>query len=209
MRENICAGNDANYQYLLYLMADAVQNRGRPRGVATCLRGGKGTGKGFFIRTFGRLFGQHYLQVTNADHLTGKFNQHLETISILFADECFFAGDKKHEQILKVLITEAEIIIEPKGINAYQTPNYLHLSMASNSTWIVPASSDERRYFVLDVGTGSQQNNEYFAAIQKQMDTGGSEALLELLLNMDLKDFDIRKVPQTKGPEASCCRSVS
>jgi len=200
MRENICSGNEANYQYLMHLMADAVQNRGRPGGVATCLRGGKGTGKGFFIRTFGRLFGQHFLAVTNAEHLTGKFNQHLETVSILFADECFFAGDKKHEQILKVLITEPEIIIEPKGINAYQAPNYLHIFMASNGDWVVPASSDERRYFVLDVGTGSQQNGAYFAAIADQMNNkGGNEALLHLLLNLDLTAFDIRKVPNTEG----------
>lgn len=197
MKDNICSGNEANYQYLLRLMADAVQNRGRPSGVATCLRGGKGTGKGFFIRTFGRLFGQHFLAVTNAEHLTGKFNQHLETVSILFADECFFAGDRKHEQILKVLVTEPTIIVEPKGINAYEAPNYLHIFMASNSDWIVPASGDERRYFVLDVGTGSQQAGAYFAAIADQMKAGGYEALLDLLLGLDLSGFDVRKVPKT------------
>ena len=69
----------------------------------------------------------------------------------LFADEAFFAGDKQHDGVLKGLITEPTLPIEGKFQNVVEVLNVLHVMIASNSDWIVPASQDERRYCVLDV----------------------------------------------------------
>ena len=53
----------------------------------------------------------------NAKHLVGHFNAHLQHCSVLFADEAFFAGDRSHESVLKGLITEETLLIEPKGVD--------------------------------------------------------------------------------------------
>jgi hypothetical protein len=47
--------------------------------------------------------------------------------------------------------------------------------MASNNEWVVPASSDERRYFVLDVADERAQDHEYFQAILDEAKAGGHE----------------------------------
>jgi hypothetical protein len=197
LRDNICCGVDLHYEYLLNWMARCVQRPDTPGEVAVILRGRMGTGKGMFVKGFGSIWGRHFLQITDSKHLVGSFNAHLRDCVVLFADEAFYAGDKKHEAILKGLVTEETIMIEGKGVDAEASPNYVHLIMASNSDWVVPAGADERRYFVLDVADNRMQDKAYFKAIRDQMDNGGREALLHMLLSRDLSDFEVRNFPKT------------
>jgi hypothetical protein len=69
--------------------------------------------------------------------------------------------------------------------------------MASNEGWVVPAGADARRYLALDVGAGHKRDFGYFKAISDQMNNGGREALLHLLLHRDLSGFNVRDVPET------------
>jgi hypothetical protein len=71
--------------------------------------------------------------------------------------------------------------------------------MASNDSWVVPAGQDERRFFVLDVGSGRAQDTAYFKAITEQMQNGGYAALLHLLMSRDISSFEVRTVPQTRA----------
>jgi hypothetical protein len=197
VEQNICAGVAEHFQYLLNWMAHCVQHPGRQAGSAIVLKGKEGVGKGAFVTTFGRCFGAHFRHVTHGRHLTGNFNSHLQQCTLLFADEAFFAGDRTHESVLKSLITEDTIQIEPKGFDLYSVRNCIHLLMASNNEWVVPAGADARRFFVLDVADTQMQNTEYFAAIDRQMRNGGQEALLWDLRHRDISKFEPRKVPQT------------
>ena len=106
LRDNICCKVDAHYQYLLNWMAHAAQNPGRQGEVALVMQGKEGTGKGVTAKEFGRLFGAHFRHISQAGHLTGHFNAHLQQCSVLFADEAFFAGNRSHEGILKALIAK-------------------------------------------------------------------------------------------------------
>ncbi|QYW02155.1 DNA primase [Stenotrophomonas phage Sonora] len=197
LRDNLCSGNLQHFNYLVGWMARAVQHPDSPGEVAVVLRGKRGTGKSFFSKTFGSLFGRHYLQVSDSKHLVGAFNAHLRDTIILFGDEAFFAGDKKHESVLKTLITEEQIIIEGKGVDAEASPNYVHLILASNDEWVVPAGLDERRFFAIDVGEGHKQDHSYFKRIKEDLDNGGRSNLLHYLLTYDLNDYEVRLAPQT------------
>jgi hypothetical protein len=197
LRDNLCAGNEAHYNYLIGWMARAVQCPDGPGEVALVLRGPRGTGKSFFAKEFGGLFGRHFLQVSDSKHLVGSFNAHLRDTVVLFGDEAFFAGDKKHESVLKTLVTEEHIVIEGKGVDAEAAPNYTHLILASNDDWVIPAGLDERRFFVLDVGAARKQDHGYFRAIRAALEGGGRENLLHYLLTYSLADFEVRVVPNT------------
>jgi hypothetical protein len=117
----------------------------------------------------------------------------------LFADEAFFAGDKKHESILKALITEPTLTVEAKGIDAEPAPNFLHIGVASNEDWVIPASGDERRYFVLQAADVRAQDTAYFAELKRQLDAGGLENLLHYLMRRDLVNFEVRHVPRSSA----------
>jgi len=198
-KRNICKNNATYYEYMIKWMARAVQQPGLQGEVAVILRGKKGTGKSFFIKNFGNLFGRHYLYITNANHLVGQFNGHLRDTVLLYADEAFYAGDKKHEAVLKGLVTEDTLMVELKGIDARQARSCVHIMMASNEAWVVPAGEDERRYFVLDVGEENKQDMSFFGKMQKQMDKTGRQHLLYYLMHLDLSDFEVRRAPVTEA----------
>ena len=71
--------------------------------------------------------------------------------------------------------------------------------MASNSRWVVPASLEARRFFVLDVSNEKARDYAYFQAIHDELESGGYEAMLRDLLKINLANFNVADVPQTEG----------
>jgi hypothetical protein len=198
LKNVICNGNDEYYDYILDWMSDAIQNPTKKPGVAIVLRGGSGTGKGTFATIFGSLFGNHFLPLTEAKHITGTFNSHLMNCILLFADEAMFGGDEKAEAALKTLITESTKEIEFKYQNAFIVPNYIHLIIASNKQYVVRLEGDDRRYFVLDVNKIAQKKHAYFDAIYKEADKGGRQALMYFLLNRKIRK-NLKNIPETEA----------
>jgi hypothetical protein len=87
----------------------------------------------------------------------------------------------------------------------------LHVVMASNSDWVVPAGLDgERRFAVFEVSRAAQGDRDRFLAIHKQMREGGLAAMLYDLLLLDLNGWHPRdEVPQTVELLAQKLRSMS
>jgi hypothetical protein len=181
----VLANGDADVShYILNWSAWCVQNPDKPAEVALVMRGEEGLGKGIFFRSLGECFGSHYLHVTSQKHVSGQFNSHLQGCIFLFADEAFAVRDKNAESILKALITEPVLMIEPKGINPFQSKNLIKIGMASNARWVVPVSHSARRYMMLDVVV--RRDEAYFRALYEQMKNGGREAMLYDLLQRPL-----------------------
>lgn len=190
VRDNVCSGREEVFERMMDWFADMVQHPERPAHTAIVMKGEKGTGKGIVPRVLGGLFAEGYLAISNQKHLTGSFNAHLEHTVLLFMDEAFWAGSKQDKSILQTAISEPELFIEPKGRHGYKVKNRLHVMMASNEEWVVPASHDERRYIVVEVSSARRQDTAYFKALLEQMSNGGSARLLDMLLKRDLSDYD-------------------
>ena len=197
----ICDGKAERVRWLTAWMARLVQDPGELRGpkpgVVPCLRGGQGSGKGVLWNSFRLLFGGHALQLTEPKSLAGGFSGHLEQCLFCFADEAFFAGDPSIVGRLKAIITEPVLMIEPKGFQSFQVPNYINLAMASNEAWMVPAGEDERRFCVFDVSPRRVGQHDYFAAIIKERDQGGLAAMLHDLLALDISGIELKNYPRT------------
>ena len=165
-----------------------------------CSIGPKGVGKNVAVEEFGKLFGTHFWTSDKSRTISlGKFNSHLQHCSILLADECLKPENKVHEQIAKTLVTGQTIMIEPKGVNAYQVKNFLHVFICTNNKWAIPATQDERRWFILNVGEKHRKDFPYFKKICDDMEAGGRANLLHYLLNLDLSKFEFRDVPETEA----------
>ena len=197
IRKVIRAGNPKHDDYLMNWLARLFQHPEDRAEVAVVMRGGEGVGKGLLGRFVAKAFGQHGMQVSSAAHLVGNFNAHLRDLIVLFADEAFFAGDRQHEGRLKALITEETLTIEGKYQNVVNVRNMLHIIMASNADWVIPASLKARRWFMLDVADTRQGDFAYFAAIVYQMENGGLVAMVHDLLHRDISNFNPRDVPKT------------
>ena len=204
IREILCKGDLVANDYFIGWLAHMVQKPGEKPGVAVVLRGEKGTGKDTIGDYIGGLFPHHHVKIASQEHMIGRFNAHQEKCLMLHVEEGFWAGNKQGEGMLKHLITSEKVFIEPKGLNGFHVQSVLRLFMSSNEKWVVPATEDERRYFVLDVDNRyslkqatHEQRKRYFEPIRKEMEGKGRGALLHFLLNYDLSKFDVRAVPNT------------
>jgi len=191
----ICKEKQDINDWVLTWMAKIVQDPGGERAkTSIVLRGDQGVGKGVFLSSFGKIFGNHYMQINNQKQLTSRFNQHLRDVIFLFVDEGFWAGDKAGEGVIKGIVTEDLISIEGKGKDVITLHNHIRMAMASNSEWIVPMGTADRRFCVLDVCDSMRQNKKYFNAIFNELAEGGYAAMLYDLLEYDTSKVDVTRI---------------
>lgn len=194
----VCSGNEENYDYLIKREAFIVQKRTRSEVALVMRTRDEGAGKGRYEVYMRRLLGNHAMLIVKPDHIVGKFNPHLEALLRLTVDEALFVGNPAHRNTLFTTITEPELTIEPKFCGAYNARNHLNISILGNPDHIVQVSSTARRFFIPTVSAARIGDFAYFDAINAEMENGGYEALLyHLLHEIDLRDFNVRKVPQT------------
>lgn len=215
MRDVIAGGNSEAYEYWYKWLAFIFQNIGKKTGVVPVLKGLQGAGKGIFCNFIGDLIGkQHYQAVATPQGIVGKFNPHLESCLLLFADEALFKGDHGTQNAFKALVTEPTLNIERKGIDGKKARNYMNFIMASNAESVFNLEKGERRYWILQVGEAwahSNQNDkkahsirsDYFKELGASLDSlAVKSAFLGYLLSIDLAGFDVGNYPATGAQQA-------
>ena len=208
IKEVICGGNEFHYNWLLDWCADAVQDPANPKGTAVVMRGEEGAGKGTLANTMGSLFGSHYRHLIDDSHLLSNFNAHMIDALFVFADEITWGGNKKTAGKLKGMVTEKYLVGERKGVDAVGYRNMIHIMIASNGEWVVPAGQNSRRWFILDVSDSKITDRKHFNVLASEMDNGGTEAFLHLLLNREITN-DLRRAPVTKILKEQRMRSAA
>jgi hypothetical protein len=207
--EVLANGDEEADDYIVRWLAWAVQHPAERAQVAPVFRGGRGTGKGTLGNTLCVIFGQHGAHISSADHIGGRFNSHLRDACFLFADEAYWPGDRTAEGSLKRLISEPDLFIEAKGRDAITASNMLHVIMASNADWVVPAGEHERRFAVFDVSEDHRQDEAWFAPIYQQLESGGYGAMLFDLLRHDLGEWHPRHFPRTAALSSQQAQSLT
>jgi len=197
MYEVLAARDDDVDRYNYNWLAWAVQHADQQPESALVFLGERGTGRSTLGKAMCRIFGQHQLHISSSDHLTGRFTGHLRQCCFLFADEAYAPNDKTAEGRLKRLITEPTLTIEAKGRDPVDEPNRLHIMMASNNEWVIPAGEHERRFVVQRVADTYRQDPAWFGPIYQQLRSGGYEAMLFDLLHHDLGDWHPRQIVRT------------
>lgn len=198
IRENVCGGNEEHTKWVLGFFAHLIQKPEIKPEVALALRGKKGVGKNVITDCISRLLGTHYLLAANRRYLSGNFNSHFENKLIVVFDEAYWSGDKQAEGILKDLITGSMHQIERKGHEPYPVANLLRVVIFGNDEWVVPASSDERRFAVFEVGEKRRRDRKFFGEIKDGMkDNQGDQLLFQYLSDFDLSSVDVNEAPQT------------
>lgn len=197
--QNICRGDEKLCRWLIGFFAHMVQRPWEKPLTALVMKGEKGVGKNALVERVADLLGCHAMVADDDRYLISNFNDHLENMLFLILDEASWAGDKKAEGRLKGLITGRAHNIEPKGEKRYEVDNLTRVAILGNADWVVPASHDERRFAVFDVGDGRKQDRDFFRTMRERMERGGYRLLLRYLLDFDTSQVDVNDAPRTKG----------
>lgn len=199
LHENVCQRNDDSARWLTGFFAHLIQRPGQKPLTALVFKGDKGVGKNALVERVGALLGHHFLVADDERYLLSNFNSHLESNLFFVLDEASWAGDKRAEGKLKGLITGTEHVIERKGAEPYRVDNLTRVAILGNDSWLVPATVDERRFAVFDVGPGRKQDRRFFETMRVGMQAGGYASLLRYLMDVDLTGFDVNAAPTTPG----------
>jgi hypothetical protein len=197
--KNVCKGDHKLYTWLMGYFAHMVQRPWEKPLVAAVFKGGKGVGKNALVERVGALFGQHFMVASDERYLLGNFNSHFESNLMFVLDEASWAGNKRAEGKLKDLITGTRHNIERKGMEPYKAKNLSRVVIIGNEDWLVPASEDERRFAVFDVGNGRKQDRQFFHDMRVGMEQGGYAHLLKFLQDFDISAIDVNAAPATTG----------
>lgn len=200
IREIICAGDDTLFEYILNWVALLFQQPHRPHGSSIILKSEReGTGKGIFMGWLRTICGHHSMLINNKKQLVGGFNRHLENKIFIGADEPTYAGDHAANSVLKSLITEDKLTVEPKGFDSYEVNNHISLMIATNEEWVINAGLGARRFVICEVDDSKAGDVEYFRALCEEADNGGIEAMFSDMLERDIRKFKPQVIVKTKA----------
>jgi len=194
----ICRGDKGKFKYLMSWLAWAVQNPGKHPGVVVVLKSrNEGTGKSTLGVVMLKIFGSHGALIEDKDRLLGQFNDWIEIVCFVLAEEVLWAGDHRTTDKLKSVITSDTIRVERKFGSCRAIPNRLHVIMTTNHDHAVAAGVRDRRYFVSDVSDQHVGDKAYFDRLYHDLDDGGASEFLYLMQNLWLGAWHPRQLVKT------------
>jgi hypothetical protein len=195
----ICRSDKDKFRYLVRWLAWAVQYPDKCAGVVVVLKSRRqGTGKSTLGWVMLKIFGhRHAALVDDKERLLGRFNDWLEPMCFVLAEEILWAGDHKTADRLKSFITADTIQIERKNGGIRQIPNRLHAIMTTNHEHAVVAGVGDRRFFVLDVSDEHACDKHWFDRLYQDLDNGGTGEFLDFLQNLRLGEWHPREILKT------------
>jgi hypothetical protein len=200
VQTNVCKGDKALNKWVLNYFAHLFQRPGEKPEVSLVFKGQKGTGKTIVSEILNHLIGDNSVIMSNKQHFLGHFNSIMENNLLVTFDEAFWSGDKAIEGVLKDVITGAKRIITHKGAEPYVAKVYDRIIIIGNEDWLVPATSDERRFAVFNVGEGKQQDRTYFGEMKNGiLRHGGDKLLMKFLRDWALDEDEVNIAPETEG----------
>lgn len=212
IRNVLSRGDEAIYDYKVGWFASIVQEPHIKNGTALVDHGKQGAGKNILYEFFGEqiIGNDHYLYVADFDQLTGQFNaQFLGKIFVL-GDEVTFAGGHKANNKLKSMITQGRQRIEKKGKDAETMVDYTNYAMLSNNPDTVKMEEEQRRFVATLVSLCRRGDLAYFRDLAEHMaKPETADHFYTYLMQLDLSDFDVRKLPKSQDTEDMKVRCMS
>lgn len=186
-------GSEALFFWVLKWLAYPLKHPGAKMKTAVVIHGPQGTGKNLFFDEYMSIYGK-YGRVLDQAALEDKFNDWASRKLFLLADEVVARTEVYHlKNKLKALITGTRIRINPKNIAAYEEDNHANLVFLSNEAMPVVLEEDDRRHAV--IWTPGKLDADFYRRVLKEIADGGTAALHDYLLNLDLGDFDEGTAP--------------
>jgi len=200
IRNVVCRRNKPKFKYLMRWLAFLVQHPDQLPGTVIVLKSRQeGTGKSTVGEAMRKIFGPHHSAlVDDKERIVGRFNDWLEPMCFILAEEILWAGDRRSTDKLKSRITAPQMPMERKNGAIWQADNRLHCIMTTNHEHAVAAGVGDRRYVVYDVSAEHANKKSWFTPLYRDLGAGGANEFLWLLQNLRLGDWHPRQIIKTE-----------
>lgn len=147
-----------------------------------------GTGKSLIGYTIGRIYGDNFTEI-NQQHLHANHNEWAENKQFILGDDVTGSNKREDADLLKKLITQREIRLNPKYIPSYTVPDVINYFFTSNHADAFFLEDDDRRHFIHEVKS-SPMDEVFYVEYDLWLDSGGASAVFDYLLNYNIDDFN-------------------
>lgn len=205
IREVISNGEEENFKYIISWLSHIICKPWRKTEVALFLHSNeKGTGKGtlgYWLKNY--LFGSHIANVISGlSKLTQKHNTSIQKKIFTLVEELPSLQGDFHAQFdaMKHVITDPQITIEPKGVDAFEIPNFANFMLLSNNLMSIKLERGDRRYACFEVSSHKKGDEDYWDHIHETVLTEETaKEFYKYLKHLpDAYRVSLRKIPKTK-----------
>ena len=196
--------NEEVYKYILVWIASVLQKPNFKTGVALVILGNQGTGKNVFTNVICKLMARYANEnVTSIESVVGKFNAILENKKLLVLNELQSIDCNKYlnSDALKSVITDKKININQKNEPERLCENVANFMMVSNNNIPIKIESTDRRYMVTKTSDGKRGDFDYFDNLCDSFTPEFYENLFTFFMMLDVKNYNLRKIPNTDAKE--------
>jgi len=147
-----------------------------------------GTGKSLIGYTMQKIYGENFTEIKEKD-LHGNFNEWAENKQFILGDDVTGSDKRQDNEMLKNLITQRMLRLNPKFIRSYTVPDCINYYFTSNQPDTFFLEDHDRRGFIHEVLVGPLDESFYMDYVL-WLDTTGGPSVFDYLLKIDLSDFN-------------------
>ena len=216
IKEVICNSDETVYKYFTSWLRHIIVKPYKKTEVAVFLHSNaKGTGKGslsYWLKN--HVFGTHISNVISGlSKLTQKHNTCIKQKILTIVEEIPAIQGEFHSQFdtMKHLITDPQVTVEPKGVDAYEIPNMVNFLMMSNNQMALKIEKGDRRYACFEVSDCKRGNEEYWNYIHdKVLTEETAKHFYQYMASLCDDDcVSLRQIPKTKLRQQMIENSIS
>ena len=216
LKEIICNNNNEMYKYLITWLRTICKTPWNKTQSVLLFYSKQGSGKGTLVNWLIKyLFGIHNSTYASVNTITQKHNKTLSNKIFVGVDELPTLEKQFHNlfDILKGLITEPYLTIEPKGLETYMIDNLCNFIFMTNNKNSIKIEKSDRRYVVFEINESKIGDFPYWDYMHKEVFTEDMANSFFKYLN-DIEDdneliVNLRLIPNTKIREEMKNMSLS
>jgi hypothetical protein len=155
----------------------------------------QGTGKSLIGYTIGSIYGDNFTEIGNAE-LHSTFNEWAINRQFVMGDEITGSDRRTEADKIKAMITQKLLRINMKNLPTYTVPDCINYYFTSNHPAAFFLDDQDRRFMIHRTAQKKAEAVEFYDNYIRWKDNGGTEALFDYFLNLDLSSFN----PTARAP---------
>lgn len=182
--------NKSYADFMIARYAQRIQTPAKRTFVCVVYYGEERIGKNRWLSPIKKIMDKYYQELDNASKLYDKHSMYEFQTLMICINEANGIENFQNADILKTRITEPDVSVNPKGIQAYQVENYCDYDMTTNNKHVVKITDGSfNRFFQVECSNYYQGNveffNDYIANIENNLIA--IRQIYEGLMNFDIK----------------------